>query len=79
MIDHWDAPDDDEYPEEDVDASTGPCPNCGEEMIDDAEQCPHCGEYIVYNTGAWSGRPAWWIALGLLGILAVISVIALVF
>jgi len=69
---------DDEYPDEDDDArETEPCPNCGTEVYEDAEQCPHCGEYITHSHGPVAGRPAWWIILGFLGILATILVLIL--
>ena len=62
---HWD---------DDDDAETVPCPECGEEVYEEAEQCPYCGQYIVHSGRGyvWSGRPTWWIVLGILGILAVI-------
>jgi hypothetical protein len=25
---------------------TVPCPHCGEDIFDDAEQCPYCQQYI---------------------------------
>ena len=68
--------DDHEFPEEDDfdddRSETVPCPECGAEVYEDAPQCPHCGTYVTHDTNIWSGRPAWWIALGLLGILAVV-------
>ncbi len=35
-----------------------PCPNCGVEVYEEAEQCPSCGEWIVAATGALAGRSA---------------------
>ena len=69
--------DDNEYPDEDdlydEPTSTFPCPDCGTELHEDAVMCPICGIYITHDTDrVWSGRPGWWIVLGLLGILAVI-------
>ena len=71
----FDSPDDDlndfEYPDEDNfdDESTETvlCPNCGAEVYEDAIRCPVCGDYITLNNYVWSGRPVWWIVLGLLG------------
>ena len=40
---------DDEPTDEDVDrfsGQTGFCPDCGEEIWDEAWQCPHCGEVV---------------------------------
>tara|TARA_B100000686_G_C15950596_1_gene553353 strand:+ start:296 stop:526 length:231 start_codon:yes stop_codon:yes gene_type:complete len=48
------------------------CPECGEEVYEDAEQCPLCGAYIVHQYNPWSQRPTWWIVLGILGIVSVI-------
>ncbi len=48
------------------------CPECGDDVYEDAEQCPLCGAYIVHQYSPWSKRPLWWIALGLLGVIAVI-------
>ncbi len=47
-----------------------PCPHCGLDIFEDAEQCPHCGDYVVHGSSNWDGRPTWWIVLGLLGVLA---------
>jgi len=71
---------DDEFPDEnehDDDLSrTLPCPQCGADVYEDAVQCPHCGNYITHDTHVWSGRPLWWIVLGLLGVLATILALA---
>ena len=72
--------DDHEFPEEDDfdddQSETAPCPECGAEVYEDAVQCPHCGAYVTHDTRVWSGRPTWWIALGVLGILAVVLAFA---
>ncbi len=80
---------DDEFPDPDLYdqdpdlnddfSETLPCPQCGNEVYEDAVRCPHCGTYITHDTNVWSGRPAWWIVLGLLGVLAVILTLAGVF
>jgi hypothetical protein len=71
---------DNEFPEEDdydqEGSETVPCPQCGTEVYEDAVQCPVCGTYLTQGGRAWTGRPAWWIVLGLLGILAVILALA---
>ncbi len=69
---------DDDYDTDDYDddsSETLPCPNCGAEIYEDAERCPCCGEYVVFAGSLWSGRPAWWIVLGILGILATVVVL----
>lgn len=64
-------PDPDEFDDDD-ETATVQCAACGAEMYDDAPQCPVCGEYVGALRGSlWEGRPGWWIALGLLGIIAV--------
>ena len=71
---------DDEFPDydetDDDSTETVPCSQCGIDVYEDAVQCPNCGSYIDTNTSVWAGRPAWWIALGLLGLLAVILALA---
>jgi zinc ribbon protein len=72
---------DDEFPDEDEfddDSSlTVECPECGAEIYEDAVQCPVCGTYVTHRAGhVWSGRPTWWIAVGVLGILATILALA---
>jgi endogenous inhibitor of DNA gyrase (YacG/DUF329 family) len=69
----WEAEDwDDEgWPDDDDGESlTIPCPACRADIYEDAEQCPYCGEYVVRSSSTWDGRPAWWIVLGGLGIVA---------
>lgn len=73
MRDHesdWELPTADDDAEELT--STQECPACGADVYEDAEQCPACGEWMTSATRAWEGKPIWWIALGLLGIIAVI-------
>jgi len=69
---------DDEYPDDEDDSTdTMACPRCGAEVYEDAVRCPVCGDYIGHSGGtAWTGRPFWWILLGVLGILALIAVLA---
>lgn len=76
--------DEDDYYDEDDESETVPCPDCGADVYEDAEQCPSCGQYIIAgatSTSAyvWKGRPIWWIVLGGLGILAVIFGFAMSF
>lgn len=50
-----------------------PCPVCGAEIYEDSLRCPLCGNYITFDAaGPWSGKPFWWIALGVLGTIALI-------
>ena len=85
----YDEPDDeladDEFPDEDdfedddldeEDSLTIVCRECGSEIYEDAVQCPVCGNYVVHDTSAWTGRPLWWLLLGLLGVVATILTLA---
>lgn len=76
--DSWE---DEEWPDEDYgdeEADVVACPECGQDVYEDAEFCPACGNYIVHRSSSyvWTNRPTWWILLGLLGILAVILSLA---
>lgn len=66
----WDDVEVDE--EEDLLNDLVSCPHCGAEVYEDAPQCPFCGDYIVHTSSSWSGRPGWWILLGLFGALATV-------
>lgn len=71
----WDDDPDEDWSdddEDDGDSETVPCPSCGAEVYEDAERCPSCESYLVHSTRAWTGKPAWWILLGLAGIGAVL-------
>lgn len=71
--------DDDDWPDDDPDESdVVTCPNCGADVYEDAEQCPACGEWITSSTHPLSGRPWWFTALGVVGILATIATLALI-
>ena len=63
-------PDEDEHDDEAVD--TVPCPECGHEVFDEAIACPYCGYYLTSDTRVFSGKPWWWILLGVIGVVAVI-------
>jgi len=81
----FDEPDDElqdfEFPDvpddEDDDTPTVSCSECGAEVYEDALRCPLCGAYITPTPSGhlWTGRPLWWILLGVLGIVAVIVVL----
>jgi hypothetical protein len=73
-LEDWEYPDSDESNDDDGTA-TVTCAACGSDIYEDAPQCPVCGEYVTSIGGTvWGGRSGWWIALGLLGIIAVIYV-----
>ena len=66
----------DDWPDQDEENLVVPCPNCGVQVYEDAEQCPACGEFIVHSTSAWSDKPAWWTLMGIAGIIAVILILS---
>jgi hypothetical protein len=69
----------DEYSDEDQsddDATdTVACPHCGAEIYEDAVRCPICENYVTHGSHVLSGRPLWWILLGLAGVVAVLLVL----
>ena len=81
MTDWSDHEEQDEYGDDettdDDDSDTIPCPDCGADVYEDAEQCPACGSYIVPASHSLSGRPIWWTVLGLVGVAAVIWVLVM--
>jgi hypothetical protein len=76
MRDDWDDDSDEEWPDDDDSAETVPCPSCGADIYEEAEQCPECGEYVVRDNSVLGGKPRWYIVLALLGILAVVAVLS---
>jgi uncharacterized OB-fold protein len=66
----WEDDADDEEDVLDGDGDTTPCPNCGREIYDDAEQCPHCGYYVTDEEKHASAKP-WWVIAGVLLCLAI--------
>lgn len=79
MPNDWDEDRDDEPFEDEVDDSWDDddvdlvaCPQCGADVYEEAERCPYCGSYIVRSSSLWQNKPWWWVALGLVGIMAVI-------
>jgi hypothetical protein len=72
----FDCDDPDELDSDDDLTETVPCPECGAEVYEEAEQCPRCGSYITHGGSVWAGRPIWWIVLGLLGLVAGVLALA---
>ncbi|MBX3413478.1 MAG: zinc-ribbon domain-containing protein [Pirellulales bacterium] len=70
-----DLPDDDDDYEADDDTTDDlvECPHCGAAIYEDSVACPRCGEYITNSSHPFAGRPWWWLALGALGILALLA------
>ena len=62
----WDSQNDDDEP-------TIACPNCREQIHEDAPQCPYCGHYISEEEARSSPKP-WWLIVGAaLALLAALS------
>lgn len=62
MSDEWD----------DDETETIRCSNCGEDVYEDAVVCPSCNEYVSHRSSVFTGRPIWFILLGLAGVIAVV-------
>ena len=59
--------------EEDDETETVECSKCGCDIYEGAEQCPLCGEWqSPQQRTVWTGRPKWFLLLGVLGIVGVI-------
>lgn len=68
--------DDDEYPDWSNDADDDavdlvPCPHCGAEIYEDAEQCPICGEYVIRTS---TNVPWFWKATAIILVIAMLLV-----
>jgi DNA-directed RNA polymerase subunit RPC12/RpoP len=71
--DEFEDADEEIYGSEEDEDPVIPCPNCGEEVFDDAEQCPSCGHWLVPDRSPMKGRPSWFLILGFGGaILAIL-------
>ena len=84
--DSWQSHDDEDAAHDDEDVDFDPdgdkpalvrCSSCRAEIYEDAVVCPYCGDFVVTDTSPWSDRSILWILLGILGIAAVILVLAL--
>jgi len=61
---------------DDEETAVASCPNCHADVYEDADSCPSCGEFLTGATGSLDAKPKWFVALGLLGILAVVLVLS---
>lgn len=66
----------DDYPGDDDDAETVPCPHCGADVYEEAEQCPRCGKYLSAEDAPPS-RPRGWVAVVM--VLALVAAVMWVF
>lgn len=76
MDEDWADDDEDNWPDDDAPAETIPCPACGADVYEEADQCPACGEFIVADTAVFSNKPSWYVVLAVLGIIAVIAALS---
>jgi predicted nucleic acid-binding Zn ribbon protein len=74
-LDETEGPDEFDRGSDDGPSVTIPCPNCGQDVYEDAERCPHCAEYIT--AAASPGRPTWLIIAAVLALLGVLFWLAL--
>ncbi|RJP36807.1 MAG: hypothetical protein C4547_06700 [Phycisphaerales bacterium] len=58
----------------DDDAEVLPCPSCGADVYEDADQCPICGQWI---TPGASGRRQRWIAAVVILMVALLIVLTI--
>ena len=63
--------------DDDLQADTIVCPNCGGAVYEDAPQCPACGEWITTRRRPMAGWPWWFTVGGVVGIVAVIVALVL--
>ncbi len=63
---------DDEDWDHDDSTSVVPCTNCGTDVYEEADSCPSCGEFLIEGSRPLDKKPLWFVALGLLGIIAVV-------
>ncbi|WDI44208.1 hypothetical protein [Bremerella sp. P1] len=69
----------DDEPEDDDQDNTMICPECGAEIFDDVDVCPVCLHAIIHDTSPWSGKSFTWILFGILGIIATIVALVMLF
>jgi hypothetical protein len=69
----YDPDDPDTYPEGlyvDDELPTVPCPQCKEDILEEAEQCPHCGYYVSREDTPAGRKPGAWVVVMVLALLA---------
>lgn len=49
-----------------------PCPHCGREISELAEQCPHCGQWIVHGAAGGRGHRPLLIVIAILLLLSLL-------
>ena len=51
-----------------------PCPACGHDVYEDADQCTHCGEWIIPSATGAGGLHWVWIAAAVMAAGAMIAI-----
>jgi hypothetical protein len=78
----WDETDDewsDEDDWSDEDSPTTPCPECGADVYEESDHCPACGHFLLSDSShPLMEKPAWFVILGLVGIIATLIALAAV-
>jgi hypothetical protein len=64
-------PEDVDWPDEDDEEPTIPCPYCRREIHEDSQRCPYCEKYVS-EEDAPSARKPWWIIIGVVACLYVV-------
>jgi hypothetical protein len=76
----WDEADEDWSGDDDWSdeaSPTIPCPECGADVYEESEHCPACGHFLLPDSShPWLAKPAWFVILGLVGILATLIALA---
>ena len=76
-LEEFEYPDESDLDDDFDESETVPCPECGEEIYEDASSCPYCGHFVTFSAHPWSGRSTVWIGVGVAGTLAVIAALIL--
>ena len=63
-------PEDHDWPEEDDEEPTIPCPYCRREIHEDSQRCPYCESYVSQEDAP--SRKPWWIIVGVVACLYVV-------
>jgi hypothetical protein len=63
--------DDDDWPDDEDDEPTIPCPHCRREIHEDSQRCPYCELYISKEDAPPDRKP-WWIIIGVIVCLYVV-------
>jgi len=69
-----------DWPDENGESFTISCPECGFELHEEVEMCSNCGYFLEDGSShPLSGRPAWFVVLGILGVLATLAALLQLF